>query len=116
MQTLHEEELIGIQEKYEIVQLGWIHTHPSQTCFLSSVDMHCQLSYQIMMPNGIAIVHAPTDKTQVFTLTKKGIDVLSKCNCQGFHRHETVRGLYEVAKHVNYTKSNVKFIDLRNIK
>eukprot|EP01084_Bolivina_argentea_P048982 90153_1 len=50
VQTLCEEELIGVQEKYGVVTIGWIHSHPSQTCFLSSVDMHCQLSYQIMMP------------------------------------------------------------------
>ena len=25
--------------------LGWIHTHPTQTAFLSSVDMHTQFGY-----------------------------------------------------------------------
>jgi len=114
VQTIKEEELIDIQEKHSIVTLGWIHTHPSQTCFLSSVDMHCQLSYQIMMPNAIAIVHAPTDKTEIFTLSPKGIEVLSNCNCQGFHRHEDVIGIYNVAKHCQTLKGyNVSFIDLR---
>lgn len=115
VQTLREEELIGVQEKYGVVTLGWIHTHPSQTCFLSSVDLHCQLSYQIMMDNAIAIVHAPTDKTETFTLTKKGVDVLSKCSCQGFHRHEGVSGLYRKADHVHVSKhKKCQFIDLRN--
>merc|ERR1712228_513490 len=115
VQTLHEEELIGVQEEYGVITLGWIHTHPSQTCFLSSVDMHCQLSYQIMMPNAIAIVYAPTDKTETFSLTKKGIDVLSKCSCQGFHRHEGVSGLYAKATHVRVSKhKKCKFIDLRS--
>jgi len=114
VQTLCEEELIGVQEKHGVVTLGWIHSHPSQTCFLSSVDMHCQLSYQIMMPNAVAIVYAPTDKTETFSLTKKGIDVLSKCSCQGFHRHEGVSGLYEKAGHVHSAKrQKCKFIDLR---
>jgi len=114
VQTLCEEELIGVQEKYGVVTLGWIHSHPSQTCFLSSVDMHCQLSYQIMMPNAVAIVYAPTDTTQTFSLTKKGIDVLSKCSCQGFHRHEGASGLYEKANHVHSAKhQKCKFIDLR---
>jgi len=114
VQTLCEEELIGVQEQYGVVTLGWIHTHPSQTCFLSSVDLHCQLSYQIMMPNALAIVYAPTDKTETFSLTKKGIDVLSKCSCQGFHRHEGVSGLYEKANHVHTAKhQKCKFIDLR---
>lgn len=112
--TLHEEELIGIQEKYGVITLGWIHTHPSQTCFLSSVDMHCQLSYQIMMNNAIAIVYAPKDKTQTFTLTKKGISILSQCSCQGFHRHDGQTGLYQKANHVQIAKhQKCKFIDLR---
>lgn len=112
--TLHEEELIGIQEKHGVITLGWIHTHPSQTCFLSSVDMHCQLSYQIMMPNAIAIVHAPTDTTKVFSLTKKGISLLSKCSCQGFHRHEGGSGIYTEASHVHYAKHRkCTFIDIR---
>ena len=114
VQTLAEEELIGVQEKYEVVTLGWIHTHPSQTCFLSSVDMHCQLSYQIMMNNAIAIVYAPKDKTQTFILTKKGINILSNCNCKGFHRHEGVSGLYQKANHVHIAKHHkCDFIDLR---
>jgi len=114
VQTLCEEELIGVQEQYGVVTLGWIHSHPSQTCFLSSVDMHCQLSYQIMMPNAVAIVFAPTDKTETFSLTKKGVDVLSKCQCQGFHRHENAVGLYEKATHVLPDKRRqCQFIDLR---
>ena len=28
----------------DLIQLGWIHTHPSQTAFLSSVDMHMQVN------------------------------------------------------------------------
>jgi len=111
--TVSEEELIDVQEKHGLITLGWIHTHPSQTCFLSSVDLHCQLSYQIMLPNAIAIVHAPKDKTLTFSLTKKGLETLSSCNCQGFHRH-SVEGLYEEAKHVTTSgKYKAKFIDLR---
>ncbi|XP_026688365.1 STAM-binding protein-like A [Diaphorina citri] len=34
-------------------------THPSQTAFLSSVDLHTHCSYQLMMPEAIAIVCAP---------------------------------------------------------
>eukprot|EP01084_Bolivina_argentea_P048981 90152_1 len=114
VQTLNEEELIGIQIKYDIVTLGWIHTHPSQTCFLSSVDLHCQLSYQIMMPNAIAIVYAPSDKTETFILTKKGINILSKCSHQGFHKHDQDYGLYHKANHIQTVKhQKCKFIDLR---
>jgi len=33
----------------DLLALGWIHTHPSQKCFLSSVDVHTHCAYQIMM-------------------------------------------------------------------
>jgi len=34
-------------------------THPTQTAFLSSVDLHTHSSYQLMLPEAIAIVCAP---------------------------------------------------------
>ena len=34
-------------------------THPTQTAFLSSVDLHTHCSYQLMMPEAIAIVCSP---------------------------------------------------------
>ena len=34
-------------------------THPSQTAFMSSVDLHTHCSYQIMLDEAIAIVCAP---------------------------------------------------------
>ena len=43
-----------------LITFGWIHTHPSQTAFLSSVDLHTQYSYQLMMPEAIAIVCSPS--------------------------------------------------------
>ena len=32
-----------------LIAAGWIHTHPSQECFLSSVDLHMHYSYQVGM-------------------------------------------------------------------
>ena len=34
-------------------------THPSQTSFMSSVDLHTHCSYQLIMPEAIAIVCSP---------------------------------------------------------
>lgn len=48
--TMNEEEIFDIQDQLNLITLGWIHTHPSQTAFLSSVDLHTQAGYQIMMP------------------------------------------------------------------
>ncbi|KOS17324.1 AMSH-like protease sst2 [Escovopsis weberi] len=43
----------------DLLMLGWIHTHPTQTCFMSSRDLHTHAGYQVMMPESIAIVCAP---------------------------------------------------------
>ncbi|XP_041327101.1 STAM-binding protein isoform X3 [Pyrgilauda ruficollis] len=57
--TESEEELFVIQDQHGLVTLGWIHTHPTQTAFLSSVDLHTHCSYQMMLPESIAIVCSP---------------------------------------------------------
>ncbi|GBP63531.1 STAM-binding protein-like A [Eumeta japonica] len=57
--TNNEEEIFHYQDQHNLITLGWIHTHPTQTAFLSSVDLHTQCSYQLMMPEAIAIVCAP---------------------------------------------------------
>lgn len=36
-----------------------LQTHPTQTAFLSSVDLHTHSSYQLMLPEAIAIVCSP---------------------------------------------------------
>jgi len=35
-------------------------THPTQTAFMSSVDLHTHFPYQAMLPEAIAIVVAPS--------------------------------------------------------
>lgn len=60
-ETENEGALFDYCEKEDLIQLGWIHTHPTQTCFMSSRDLHTQAGYQIMLPESIAIVCAPTD-------------------------------------------------------
>lgn len=44
----------------QLMVCGWIHTHPSQTCFLSSRDLHTSVGYQVMLPESVAIVCAPS--------------------------------------------------------
>ena len=45
-QALNEEEIFEVQDRRSLYPLGWIHTHPTQTCFLSSVDVHTHCGYQ----------------------------------------------------------------------
>jgi proteasome lid subunit RPN8/RPN11 len=47
MQALAEEEIFEAQDSRNLYPMGWIHTHPTQTCFLSSIDVHTQCGYQV---------------------------------------------------------------------
>lgn len=58
--TEHEHEMLDIVDNNDLITLGWIHTHPSQTAFLSSIDLHTHFGYQLMIPEAIAIVCAPS--------------------------------------------------------
>jgi STAM-binding protein len=49
-----------VDSQENMMVLGWIHTHPTQTCFMSSRDLHTHCAYQIMIPESIAIVCAPS--------------------------------------------------------
>lgn len=57
---LNEEEIFAVQDQHDLLTLGWIHTHPTQQCFMSSVDLHTHFPYQLLMAEAIAIVVAPT--------------------------------------------------------
>lgn len=49
--TSSEEELTAVQCELDVLTLGWIHTHPTQDCFLSSVDLHTHHGYQVRCNN-----------------------------------------------------------------
>ncbi|TMW63411.1 hypothetical protein Poli38472_002352 [Pythium oligandrum] len=87
----NEEELFDYCFSHDLLTLGWIHTHPRQTCFLSSVDIHTQCGFQSILPEAVAIVIAPTDQQRnvgVFRLTEPhGLQLIQNCNLTGFHTH-----------------------------
>ncbi|KAH7685947.1 Ubiquitinyl hydrolase 1 protein [Dioscorea alata] len=121
-QALNEEEIYAVQDQQSLFSVGWIHTHPSQTCFLSSIDLHTQYSYQVMLPEAVAIVMAPTDPARnygIFRISDPGgINVLKECEERGFHSHrETDDGgpIYETCSSV-YINPNLRLevIDLRS--
>ncbi|KAH3679211.1 hypothetical protein WICPIJ_008680 [Wickerhamomyces pijperi] len=94
-QTVDEELMFDYIDKNDLFVLGWIHTHPTQSCFLSSVDLHTQNAYQLMLPEAVAIVCAPSIRHDVgsgdfgvFRLTDPpGVGVITKCQRSGFHPH-----------------------------
>ncbi|XP_054467009.1 STAM-binding protein-like A [Anoplopoma fimbria] len=112
--TENEEELFLIQDQYDLITLGWIHTHPTQTAFLSSVDLHTHCSYQMMLPEAIAIVCSPKfNEIGYFRLTDRGTDEISTCKQKGFHPHSKDPPLFTHAGHINITDDTVSMMDLR---
>ncbi|KDP20138.1 hypothetical protein JCGZ_05907 [Jatropha curcas] len=120
-QTTNEEEIFEVQDKRSLFPLGWIHTHPTQSCFMSSIDLHTHYSYQIMLPESVAIVMAPRDTSRkhgIFRLTSPGgMSVIRHCQQRGFHPHDQPPDggpIYNTCTDV-YMNPNLKFdvIDLR---
>ena len=103
----------------------WIHTHPSQTCFLSSVDLHTHCGYQSMLDEAIAIVLAPRHSPSegVFRLchpSPPGLQELQRCRKQGFHPdHQrngqmAGNGVYEACSHIKWVQgAPLQVVDLR---
>jgi len=116
--TSEEEAFYDYQEKHDLITLGWIHTHPSQTAFLSSVDLHTHYPYQLMLPEAIAIVIAPTyNETGFFSLTPDhGLDFIANCPQSGFHPHPKDPPLFAELDHVVIDEnSDVTLVDLRKM-
>ncbi|KAM8918659.1 AMSH-like protease isoform 1-T2 [Lycaon pictus] len=108
------EELFGVQDQHGLLTLGWIHTHPTQTAFLSSVDLHTHCSYQLMLPEAIAVVCSPKHKdTGIFRLTNAGMLEVSACKKKGFHPHTKDPRLFSVCKHVLIKDIKITMLDLR---
>lgn len=120
-QATNEEEIFEVQDTRSLFPLGWIHTHPTQSCFMSSIDVHTHYSYQIMLPEAVAIVMAPRDTSRkhgIFRLTTPGgMSTIRNCNLRGFHAHDSPPDggpIYKSCTDV-YMNPSVKFevIDLR---
>ncbi|KAJ5306207.1 hypothetical protein PENANT_c024G01644 [Penicillium antarcticum] len=90
-ETVNESALFDYCDSEDLMVLGWIHTHPSQTCFMSSRDLHTHCGYQVMLPESIAIVCAPSKDPDwgVFRLTDPpGLKTVLSCTQTGlFHPH-----------------------------
>ncbi|KAJ6536203.1 hypothetical protein B0H19DRAFT_963261 [Mycena capillaripes] len=89
-----EQSIIAFSEPRGLITLGWIHTHPSQSCFMSSVDLHTHAGFQQMLPEAIAIVCAPKAEPSfgIFRLTDPpGLHTVLECTAkESFHPHPDV--------------------------
>lgn len=90
-ETVNESAIFDYCDSEDLMVLGWIHTHPTQTCFMSSRDLHTHCGYQVMLPESIAIVCAPSKNPDwgVFRLTDPpGLKTVLNCTQTGlFHPH-----------------------------
>jgi STAM-binding protein len=93
----NESQLFDYVDSEDLMILGWIHTHPTQTCFMSSRDLHTHAGYQMMLAESIAIVCAPSkgDTTHggdwgAYRLTDPpGKKAILSCEQPGiFHPHD----------------------------
>eukprot|EP00041_Stephanoeca_diplocostata_P014485 m.263947 g.263947 ORF g.263947 m.263947 type:complete len:459 (+) comp19715_c0_seq1:242-1618(+) len=106
--------LFDYMQQKGYMNMGWIHTHPSQTAFLSSVDLHTHCQYQRMLKEAIAIVCSiKFDDDQIFHLTQYGLNVISGCHKAGFHPHSE-RHLFANCHHV-VVEEDMRF-DIRDFR
>jgi STAM-binding protein len=118
-EMVDEDTLLDYQMKNDLMTLGWIHTHPTQSCFMSSVDLHTHLGYQLMLPEAVAIVMAPSDirtKVGVFMLSEVGLEVIKHCKQKSFHVHSLPdKDIYSNAAHCRFRRGRpiYQLIDFR---
>ncbi|KZM22608.1 Ubiquitinyl hydrolase 1 [Ascochyta rabiei] len=119
-ETLNEEELFDYCDKEELLVVGWIHTHPTQTCFMSSRDLHTHVGYQVMMAESIAIVCAPSKQPSwgCFRLTDPpGKQTILSCSKPGiFHPHDVDNIYTEALKPghvVELQNAPLEIVDMR---
>ncbi|KAL9096474.1 MAG: hypothetical protein Q9165_001471 [Trypethelium subeluteriae] len=119
-EMVNESALFDYCDREELMVLGWIHTHPTQTCFMSSRDLHTHSAYQVMMPESIAIVCAPSKDPSwgVFRLTDPpGLKTVLNCKQTGiFHPHAEANTYTDALRpgHVFEAKGlDFEIVDLR---
>lgn len=93
----NESQLFDYVDSHSLMVMGWIHTHPTQSCFMSSRDLHTHAGYQMMLAESVAVVCAPSkgDTSHggdwgVFRLTDPpGKTAILRCERPGlFHPHD----------------------------
>ncbi|XP_024988890.1 AMSH-like ubiquitin thioesterase 2 [Cynara cardunculus var. scolymus] len=125
-QAVNEEEIFAIQNEQSLVPVGWIHVFPSNKIkgtFVSSLSSRFIYNIQVMLPEAVAIVMAPTDASRSYGFFRlsdpDGMNILRECQERGFHTHqEPVDGtsLYEDCSNI-YLNPNLRLeiCDLRHL-
>ncbi|ESK85600.1 endosome-associated ubiquitin isopeptidase [Moniliophthora roreri MCA 2997] len=117
--TMDEEELVmQFTEERNLITLGWIHTHPTQSCFMSSVDLHTHSGFQRMLPESFAVVCAPKSNPNfgIFRLTDPpGLKTILDCQAkEAFHPHPDIPIYTDADRgHVQMKDVTLAIVDLR---
>ncbi|RMD44807.1 hypothetical protein DV735_g248, partial [Chaetothyriales sp. CBS 134920] len=121
----NEAQLFDYVDSEDLIILGWIHTHPTQTCFMSSRDLHTHAGYQVMLAESVAIVCAPSKGDTlhggdwgVFRLTDPpGKKAILDCRNTGIFHPHAVDDIYTSALRpghvIELTELKFEVVDLR---
>ncbi|KAL0490097.1 STAM-binding protein [Acrasis kona] len=118
--ALNELDMFDYQYKNNLITIGWIHSHPTQTAFLSSVDLRTHFGYQSSLNEAVAIVCAPkhVPKLGVFRIKDDALDKIRRLMVTnpnfGIRHEHTNEVLFEKCSHVQFTTNqNINVVDLR---
>ncbi|KAF9261237.1 hypothetical protein L218DRAFT_870488 [Marasmius fiardii PR-910] len=118
--TLDEVHLITeFEQKQDLIRLGWILTHPTQSCFMTSMDLHSHCAFQLMFPEAFVVVCAPksTPNFGIFRLTDPpGLVLIKNCKLRGTYHPHPNQPIYTEADngHVQMKDAPVAIVDLRD--
>ena len=66
-QVTNKNCLDDFKKQYNVTEYGWMHSHPLETCCMSSIDTHIQAIKQKVDSNYLCIVFSPIDNAFGFT-------------------------------------------------
>lgn len=96
----------------DLIQMGWIHTHPSQECFMSSYDVRTHLGFQTMLHEAVAIVAAPRDpriRYGVFRLIEPdGFELVRSRPTDNHYHVPSGVYIYETTSHVRMVQGRAR--------
>ncbi|XP_044760050.1 STAM-binding protein-like [Coccinella septempunctata] len=117
--VIDSSSLVRYLDAEDLMTIGWIHSHPMETPYLSSSDMHYHGVFQNVLPEAIAIVYSPKEmRSQVFNLTPDhGLTTIMACGKKGFHTHPSKPPITMVSHHtVNDLFGDLTVKDFRSEK
>lgn len=97
--------------------IGWIHTHPSQNCLPSAVDIHMHYRIQKDNQNAIMIILSPRyNLLEIYNLTASGMLHIMECKQLDHHIHDE-NNLFIASEHANLCEDSqpVEFINASSL-